>query len=148
MGVWGRTGKVPVVYLGNRQPRFMLSDLDATLLQKRYNRRVWDQNDKELPVPVVCRLLGLAEASVWAASHRGQLPDFTEKSVRKYIERQLMTGAKKKIHAKYRQIMQNQHQVMKRLRVQLKATKCLDCSKSIYRKPARIGKWMGVDAQR
>ncbi len=150
MGNWGRCGRIPVVYLGNRRPRFMLSDLDATLLKNRFDQRMWDPSDKVFPESAVCRLLDMSPQGVWTLKQRGFLPDFSEKSIRSAIKRQYRHEMATEFRAKYEKKIQQQfatmsHQLkaLKRLRVQMIANACIHCGKPNYRVSHPDSKWAG-----
>lgn len=147
-GELGRQGKVPIVYLGNRKPRCLLSDLDDFIAKRQSRIITWDITSKELPVAVVCRLVKLTEQGMWAAAQTGRLPDLTPSAVRRMIERQVAAKLVTVIQGKYRKkflsTMRNQRMELKKLRRQLKNTICPQCDKSVYVKPDRSDYWSGV----
>lgn len=137
---WQHAGKIPVVYLANRRPRFLISDLDACALKGLRYRHSWDPTDKEIPILVVQRLLGITEHAVWTAVQMGTLPDFTAKSIRAYIERQLTRKIVTHVRAKYEKIIYrgysqefNHKRDMAVLRARLDAATCIHCGKPNYR---------------
>lgn len=148
LGLLGRQGKIPIVYLGNRKPRCLLSDLDEFIAKRQSRIITWDITARELPLAVVCRLLELTDWAVWTAAQTGRCPDLTPSSIRRMIERQLAAKLVTVIQGKYRKkflsTMRNQRAELKKLRRQLKNSICPRCDKSMYVKPDRSDYWSGA----
>lgn len=146
-GKLGREGKFPIVYLGNRKPRCLLSDLDDFIVMRQSRIITWDSTSRELPVAVVSRLLQITDWGLWTAAQTGRCPDLTPSSVRRMIERQVAAKLVTIIQGKYRKkflsTMRNQRMELKKLRRQLKGTICPRCDKSVYVKPDRSDYWSG-----
>ena len=99
-----RNGKLPSVNYGkgkNAPFGFLLSDLDQFILTCRIGRFVWDEDSPELPIKVVCRLLGLSLNGYRAAVGSGRLKDRTYASVIRYIEHRLGGTVRRDIRRHY-----------------------------------------------
>ena len=154
MQIWAKKGKINVVYLGKRRPRFMLADLDEIILAHRVHRWVWDVDSKELPLPVVQRLLQLKrDTAVSSLLSQGKLADYSEQSVRRYIRFQLLDEVKVTLRKEYRKrlsdqrsIMGNQKVTIRLLRRKLEEQLCNTCRRNkLATRPPHPSKWTGTD---
>ncbi len=124
LGRWARDGKIPVVYLQNRVPRYLLSDLDATILTYRRGNqndsdKRWGPESKEMPVPVAMKMLNLSRNGIESARHQGNLPDYTYDSVRKHLKTQVEREVRTEIRVEYAAKIGNLQATVRKLRKEL-----------------------------
>ncbi len=132
-----KQGRLSVVYLGHRVPRFLLSDLDEFILSVRAPRHapVLTEESKEIPRAIAAKLLNVTISGMESARWRGDLKDLTPVAIRACIIRQAKSKLMEHARAKYYNVMENQRQALIRLRKQLTDLTCTKCYKaSAYRK--------------
>jgi hypothetical protein len=81
-----RAFALPIGNAGKVTWRYLMTDLDEFINTRRNRKRYWDpEEDAELPVAVVARILGVTKETAHVQRSRGRLNDYRPESVRSYL---------------------------------------------------------------
>lgn len=130
-----KTGRLQVVYLDNRLPRFLLSDVDAFIAKHRRSRLIWqsgwDAESAEVPVPVILKLTGLTRKGYESAQHRGEFKDRTYATVRRFMAKQIRREVTTPVQQLYKGRVDALKRRVKVLEQRLVALQCASCNKKL-----------------
>jgi hypothetical protein len=83
-----RAFSIPSQFPGKVTWRYRQEDLDNFVLRHSNRKRYWDpEEDAELPVRVVARLLNVTTETVYVLKSRGKLSDYQPETIRDYLQR-------------------------------------------------------------
>jgi len=81
-----RAFAIPSQFLGKVTWRYRQEDLDEYVLKHSNRKRYWDpEEDDELPVGVVTRLLDVTTETVYVLKSHGKLPDYQLETIGRYL---------------------------------------------------------------